>query len=352
MGFFSSLFGGKKKEIEDNFGGLRSSDIGNDFRPDLDDADPDKVWKDDYATREMLMMWPHFNNLESLEPLYAQAWETKQLMTNGRRLYSSMPFWALTEMDRGTFSSDVYTTKMGELAAGGSPFWAAMYALTIASLGLDARGTAWASETSEEQMVAHNTAMRAARDLLDASESQAGDLHLWHHASYVIGISEGAPREVSDARFERLWALDRDNLAVISVRGHNLLPRWIGAPDGSEVDAFARHAAEVTKDTFGKGAYAAAYFQFISVGSLKASDITIDTQLLREALADLKSRFKGPWMKSEEIATLAFAEDWDTIRERYESGWRKYVESTFSDNGDKATTLADRVIRRAVTGKE
>lgn len=349
MGLFSNLFGGKKKDVVETFGGMRDSDIGNDFRSGVDDADPDKVWKDYHVAREMIMMWPHFNTLEGLEAQYAQAWESKELLPNGRRVYSAMPYWALTEMDGNQYDPEMFVTKTGELAAGGSPFWAALHALALIKMGGKARGTAYANQTSDEQFAAQRALDAKARAALDATASSAADVHLWHFVNYALGTTEQVSREEFDARFERLWSMDRDNLLVIDVRGTDLLPRWHGRP--GELDAFARQAAEATKGTFGAGAYGVIYSGFVDVGDLTVADTELDLPLLHQAFADLKERFKGPWMKSEEMAALAFAEDWPTIKSRYENGFRKYVSQTWSTDEGRASLLIERAIRRAVTGK-
>lgn len=351
MGLFSSLFGGKKKqELEDNFGGMRASDIGHDFRSGVDEASPDKVWKDYYATREMLMAWPHLNTLEGLEAQYTQAWETKEQLPNGRRVYSSLPFWALAEMDRGNFDPEVFVTKTRELAAGGSPFWSALYALVLVNIGDKARGTKWAHETTDAQFAAQGDANAQARAVLDATAASAGDLHFWHEVNLIVGISENISREEFDARFERLWSLDRDNLAVLPVYAFQLLPRWKGSV--GEVHAFAQRAAAATKETFGMGAYAVCFYGFIDIGSLTPAETGVDVALLHQGFADLKSRYKGPFVKSEEVAGLAWVQDWDAVADRYNNGFRKYVADTWSDNPDKASVLVERSIRRAVTGKE
>lgn len=233
-------------------------------------------------------------NFAGFQTLFEQAWQSKQRMPSGERLYQILLGWAELDLDGPETSDRELEIYAAGYAAAPSCFTAGLFACRLYDLAFEVRGEQWAATVSAQQWGTFASLHEMARDLLQRhrSEALAKGCFVWHWADYVTGLELFAGDARFHASFEALWALDRSNLLLIQNHATRLLPRWYGRCE-ADAEKFAQHAVALTRDELGTGAYAAAYGEFANTGELDVNDTACDPAQLKQGYRDLYARFTG-----------------------------------------------------------
>lgn len=274
--------------------------------------------------------------LHELEGHYAAAWQSRQLLPSGRRLYSSLVSWAVA-LDESIIRNptpylDAFST---QYEATPTPFWAGVYAAALTEIADEIRGDDWAHKVSDKRWALHGDLTRHAAMILDEAGSADGadpfGNHAWLEAAYEVSLG-GAPDEQFHGLWERLYALDPANIAVLSSRGIHLLPRWCGQGP-HDAEAFARAAIEPARAVLGTGAYAAVYLAYPNIGELDAEDTAVDPVVLKQSFIDLLAHFPGSLELLNEFAnSMSWVGDEATVWSIHQQGLRAI--EPFSWGGD------------------
>lgn len=285
---------------------------------------------------------PDGGTVAEFEALYQAAWESKESFPNGDRVYGRLQGWLVPvgeDVDDGDLSFvDPYARWFRDDP---SPVSAALYATALHGAAFEMRGGAFSHETSARQWRGYEFYTGQATQILLSHEEEGSDHPLWKAARYNLTKSDGTMRSERRRLFEELWEMDVYNLSLIRDQMRMLLPRWFGRDPG-EADRFARRALAVTEDRFGAGAYALAYWEYTSVGSLTVDDTHMDTALARQGFRDLLQLCGHDLQTINRFArTMSWANDEATVLEVFNSGLRLIDPSAWDgDTDEEAVDLA------------
>lgn len=244
-----------------------------------------------YATlRTYVSTLAENGGLAEFDALYSEAWESKARIPDGRPVYAMLISW-VTDNSPSTLEGmqDYLDPFAHRYRIEPSPITAALYAQALLYLAGLERGAAWAQQTSPAQWAGFAAAISSARAVLDETQDAAEGSYIWHEVAYQLSLFTDGGRSGLDAAMERAWRLDRNNLALIALHIQYLLPRWAGQSE-QDADEFARHAAQLTANEFGAGAYAVGYLTLANYPQVDAEDTAADPELVHRGFIDLMQR--------------------------------------------------------------
>lgn len=235
-------------------------------------------------------LMPEQGRLSELEPLFREAWESKDRLPNTDRVYSSMLGWAEVERPDEVSELDEFLDPyVTEYSRNPTSFTAALYAEALHSAAFVARGTAYAHQTSSAQFAGMRSLTEHARAVLESIPDVADDDFAWWSARHSLTQTDGSSKKTRGQIFDHLTAIDPGNFDVVGRAMLMALPRWYGT-DEYDADRVARRAMEANREHWGAGGYAIAYWELTSTGGLAAEDTAIDVALAEQGFRDLLDR--------------------------------------------------------------
>ncbi len=286
---------------------------------------------------------------------YQQAFESARrnggIAENGKPHYSLVKEWFLDEFL--TLADDEAGPRHEELLQPfeafyrqhPSPFSASVYADALRVTAFAWRGTAYADRVREDQWEKYETCLEKADSALDRYPN--ADDFAWRISDYRRTANAGSFESFQD-RFEAAWAMDRYNIDLCRSHARMIMPRWLGR-DESDLETFARRAAELTKDRFGLGFYALIYQSNTEVGSHELADTLCDPDLVKQGFEDLLARFPAPSLVNCYADMLEWMEDTEALADLLQSRFRVIVPQIWygDTRGDKIAYAFDTLLDAA-----
>lgn len=290
---------------------------------DLHDELPDLM-----AERDAMRAAWRNGDFEAYQQAFEAARASGAIAENGKPHYSLVkdwflePFLALPEDEENAQAQeDELAPFRAFFHRSPSAFSAATYADALRVMAFVRRGSAWGRDVSGEQWQSYEALLREADDVLD-SHPDPSDFS-WRMSDYRRSANAGN-FETFKARFERVWLMDRYNIDLCRSHARMIMPRWLGR-DEHDLEAFARRAAELTKDRFGFGFYALIQQANTDVGDHELEDTLCDPDLVKQGFEDLLARFPAPSVMNLYADALEWMGDTEALADLLENRFRVMV---------------------------
>lgn len=167
-----------------------------------------------------------------------------------------------------------------------------------------ARGGGYANTVTPEGWALFRERIAKVRDILNAAEAlEERDPYLCRRQIHLAVDMGGSKQEV-ERIVGRSLEIDPDYFATPVEAVRYFLPRWHG--DRGDLEAFAKHVAELTKQRHGDGLYAAMVAEATNYhGSRVFNDFQFNWNRVKTGIADLKREFPEAVHFDEWLAELA-----------------------------------------------
>ncbi|WP_449373217.1 hypothetical protein [Arthrobacter psychrolactophilus] len=258
--------------------------------------------------------------LHELQPLFAQAWESKDRLPNGERIYSAILGWVQVDAPDDTSEIAGYLAPFAvEFDRNPTSFSASLYAEALHHAAFAARGTAYERQTSKSQFGGHDNFTSQARAVLHSIADVADDDVAWWNARYSLTQSDASTDAERHEIFSKLIALDPGSITVFNKAMLLALPRWFGQ-NATDADRIARWAMEANQEQWGAGGYAIAYWALTDTDDLDASETVIDVALAEQGFRDLLNRVPSIPVQNMFAQTMSWANAEPVVKDIFESG--------------------------------
>lgn len=258
--------------------------------------------------------------LNELQPLFDQAWESKDRLPNGERIYSAILGWVQVDAPEETSEISEYLAPFAaEFERNPSSFSASIYAEALHNAAFAARGTEYANNTSNRQFGEHDNFTAQALAVLHSITDVAEDDAAWWNTRYSLTQSEVGTDEGRLEIFTKLISLDPGNITAFNKAMVLALPRWFGKSE-ADADQIARWAMEANQELWGAGGYAIAYWALTDTEDLDATDTAIDVALAEQGFRDLLERAPSISKTNMFAQTMSWASAEPVVKEIFEAG--------------------------------
>ncbi len=177
-----------------------------------------------------------------------------------------------------------------------------------------ARGGGYASTVTPEGWALFRERIAKVRDILTAAEALEERDPCLCRRQIHLAVDMGGSKQEVERIVRRSLEIDPDYFATPVEAVRYFLPRWHG--DRGDLEAFAKHVAELTKERHGDGLYAALVADATNYhGSRVFNDFQFDWDRVKTGIADLKREFPEAIHFDEWLAELAcYQRDRETAR--------------------------------------
>lgn len=282
--------------------------------------------------------------LAEFEPVFRELWASKALVPDGSRAYSFLA----ANLDRNVRDADGDLDAVEQALAGfeelyrRSPtaFTAGLYADALGTAAFEARGRAWASDTSESQWNGMRHYSALAEEVLRSVEP--GDEFVWWSSRFSAMLVDGTSPQTRKSVAQKLISLDPENIHTYQRMAHHALPRWHGT-DAHSIDRVARRAMEGTRALFGAGGYGLTYWFLTDTGGFDVTDTVMDVDLAAQGFRELYERRPSVPALNIFARTMSWGCNESAVLEAFGAGLEAVVPMCWdAEEDDEAIDLAAR----------
>lgn len=258
--------------------------------------------------------------LHQLQPLFEQALQSKDRLPSGERVYAAILGWAQVDAPEDTDGIAGYLAPF-EAGYNRNPnsFSASIFAEALHNAAFAARGTNYAYKTSSSQFAGHDNFTAQALAVINGVPDVAPTDQAWWEARYSLTQSDGSTPEQRQEFLAKLISLDPGNVTVFGKAMHMALPRWFGHST-NDAEQVAQWALEATKEEWGAGGYAIAYWALTDTDDLDADDTAINIGLAEQGFRDLLNRAPSVSIQNMFARTMSWAAAEPVVKEIFDSG--------------------------------
>jgi len=205
-----------------------------------------------------------------------------------------------------------------------------MHAWTMMNYAWEARGSGYADTISNEGGELFVDRLRIGRDILE-SDPELKKIPGYYAVMMTVALGQGWRKDQAEALFIESAVVARDFEECYFIRAYYLQTKWYGEP--GEWQRFAEHAAEATKDDWGRGFYARVVWGVLGTPDKKRfQDAGIDWAKLKQGFEDLVQRTpESLWNKNAFCYYACMAGDRETARRLFDELQDRYAPSIWSE---------------------
>lgn len=286
---------------------------------------------------------PEQGRLAELEPLFLQAWQSKERLPSGTRVYAALLEWVHADSPEGPNDIAEYLAPFeAEFQRDPSSFTAALYAHALHHAAFAARGRAFADDTSPQQWSGYAALTSQATDVLFSVANVADDDAAWWDTRYAISQSDGTSGSEREQILSTLIALDEGNNDTFATAMLFALPRWFGE-SAQDADLVAHRARAAMEAEWGAGGYSLAYYSLTGTGGHEVDDTVMDVTLAEQGFRDLMARNPSIAIQNAFARTMSWANAESVVNEIFDSGLRAIDPVAWDgDDEEEGVALATR----------